>query len=659
MKKIVSKLLLGALTFSLVACSGGGSSTKTGKAGTSLEGLPEVNATTSYGEDPHTLDYVVTGHDTDTNVTTNLVDTLFENDRLGNIVPALAESHEASEDGLTHTFKIRKGVKWVTSTGEEYAELKAQDFVTGLQHATDFKSDTLWLVQSLIVNLDKYTKGEVSFDKVGVKATDDYTLVYTLTEPAPYFKSMTLYTILQPINKEFLEGKGSGCKLGAPNKNECGFGAVQPDSILYNGIFVLTALDSKSKIAYKKNPTYWDKDNVHFNTFTLVYSDGKDPYSQIKGFESGAYFSSALVPSWSDFDKYKTKYKDNYIVTPPNSTTYGTQLNFNRVATNWTNKNAKQLAQAEAAKHNKHFRLALQHAIDRVAYISQSTALDVAKDMVVNLNTFDEIVFNSKGESYERLVSAAYSKLVGKDVSLAYGTDPFLSSEAALAEIELAKKDGIVFPVILDMPVISNDSEVYLNRARSFKASVEKNTNGQIIIDLINKTKDEITQNLFREPDAAKRDYDINTFSGWGPDYSDPKTFADIYSANNGAMLQNMGLVGLGQDAKNDEILNKLGFVKYTEMIQAADKELKDLDKRYQLYAEAEAFLLAEALYLPFQMKARGYLVTRAVPFSGPRGAVGTAVQKYKYSSLQEDIVTKTQYAEAFQKWTNEKQAQQ
>lgn len=656
MKKTVSKLLLGALTFSLVACSGG--SGKSGNGGTSLNGLQEVNATTSYVEDPQTLDYVVTSHAPDNDVTTNLVDTLFENDRLGNIVPALAESYEASEDGLTYTFKIRKGVKWVTSTGEEYAELKAQDFVTGLQHAADFKSDTLWLVESLVVNLDKYVKGEVKFEEVGVKATDDYTLVYTLTEPAPYFKSMTLYTVLQPINKEFLEGKGPGCKLGAPNKKDCGFGAVQPDSILYNGIFILTTLDAKSKIAYKKNPTYWDKDNVHYNTFTLVYSDGKDPYSQIKGFESGAYFSSSLRPVWSDFDKYKTKYKDNYIVTPPNSTTFGTQLNYNRVATNWTNKNAEQLAQTEAAKHNKHFRLALQHAIDRVAYISQAAALDVAKDMVVNMNTADELVFNSKGESYEKLVSAAYSKLVGKEVSLAYGTDPFLSSEAALAEIELAKKDGIKFPVTLDMPVISNDDEVYLNRARSFKDSVEKNTNGQILVDLIQKTKDEVVQNLFREPDATKRDYDINTFSGWGPDYSDPKTFADIYSAKNGTMLRNMGLVGLGKDAKNDEILNKLGFVKYTELIETANKELKDFDKRYQLYAEAEAFLLSEGLYLPFQMQLRGYLVTRVVPFSGPRGSVGTAALKYKYSSLQEDIVTKTQYAEAFQKWTNEKQAQ-
>ena len=54
----------------------------------------------------------------------------------------------------------------------------------------------------------------------------------------PYFHSLTTYTVLYPINKEYLESKGNGCKLGAPNKKDCKFGSKELDSILYNGPFI-------------------------------------------------------------------------------------------------------------------------------------------------------------------------------------------------------------------------------------------------------------------------------------------------------------------------------------------------------------------------------------------------------------------------------------
>ena len=53
---------------------------------------------------------------------------------MGNLVPAVAEDWSVSKDGLTYTYKIRKGVKWYTSDGEEYAEVTAKDFVNGLKH---------------------------------------------------------------------------------------------------------------------------------------------------------------------------------------------------------------------------------------------------------------------------------------------------------------------------------------------------------------------------------------------------------------------------------------------------------------------------------------------------------------------------------------------
>ena len=99
-----------------------------------------------YSNDPDTLDYVNSNRATTSDVIANLVDGLLENDEYGNLVPSIAEDWTVSKDGLTYTYKLRKDAKWYTSDGEEYAEVKAQDFVTGLKHAADEKSEALPIV---------------------------------------------------------------------------------------------------------------------------------------------------------------------------------------------------------------------------------------------------------------------------------------------------------------------------------------------------------------------------------------------------------------------------------------------------------------------------------------------------------------------------------
>ena len=97
--------------------------------------------------------------------------------------PALAESWQVSPDGLTWTFKIREGVKWVTWEGEEYADVVAQDWVDAMKYV--FNPDNASRVANFaflaIKNGEEYFKGEVTdFEDVGVKAIDKYTLQYTL-----------------------------------------------------------------------------------------------------------------------------------------------------------------------------------------------------------------------------------------------------------------------------------------------------------------------------------------------------------------------------------------------------------------------------------------------------------------------------------------------
>ena len=92
-----------------------------------------------------------------------------------------------------------------TSEGEEYAAVKAQDFVTGLKYAADKKSDALYLVQESIKGLDAYVKGEIKdFSQVGIKALDEQTVQYTLNKPESFWNSKTTMGVLAPVNEEFL-----------------------------------------------------------------------------------------------------------------------------------------------------------------------------------------------------------------------------------------------------------------------------------------------------------------------------------------------------------------------------------------------------------------------------------------------------------------------
>ena len=181
MKKSLKKTLLGfvaALTLSSVVAPVASYAQEEGDL------VPEYKMT--YLGDPTSLDYTFSMRDINTNHTVNFVDGLYENDQFGNYIPAVAESHEVSEDGLTYTYKIRPGVMWVDMNGNEYAETTAHDFVTGLKHAVEAQSEMLPIVSSSIAGLQDYIDGKITdFEEVGVKAIDDYTLEYTLTKPEP------------------------------------------------------------------------------------------------------------------------------------------------------------------------------------------------------------------------------------------------------------------------------------------------------------------------------------------------------------------------------------------------------------------------------------------------------------------------------------------
>ena len=609
------------------------------------------------------LDYVVSDKNPDHEHTANFVDNLLENDPTGKLVPSLAQEWSSNDDKSVWTFKIKPGIKWVTSTGEEWPEeVTADDFVTGLRHGADFGSSTSWLLEGVIKGYSEYLASNLSDEewaKVGVKAVDPLTLEFTLEGPTPYFESMTTYSVMSPINKTFLESKGEGCKLGAPDPKKCDFGKVTPDAILYNGAYILEELTPKSQITWIANESFWDAEKVQVKNVKWIYDDGSDPYSAIKGFESGIYESAGLLASWGDYDKYLEKYKDNATISLPNANAFGIIMNMNRGSFEHTGyaKDEEQRKNTKNALQNEDFRKALRASYDAVAALGTNAPEEVAKAQIRNINNFPE-AGTSKNGTYFELVQKFYKEATGEDVDLSDGQYPWLSKEKALEHLAAAEKAGVKFPVHLDLLTIDTRKDL-VNKANSLAESIKENTDGKVIVHVNLRPQDTVVQIAFQLNDPKQADYDISTFSGWGPDFADPKSFAETYSAKHGPYLKNMGLGGVetneetGEETVLDEdIKEKIGMMEYTRMIEEADKIVDDMDARYEAYAKADAYLIEKAFFLPNSQQTRAQRVTKLEPFQTPFANYGDALLKLKGMVIRDEIVTVDEWNAALDAWT-------
>ena len=600
----------------------------------------------TFSGNPTTFNYLLDYYADNTSIITNLVDGLLENDSYGNLTPALAEDWSVSADGLTYTYKLRKDAKWYTADGEEYAPVKAQDFVTGIKYASDNKGQAMDLIQNSIKGLNDYVTGVTNdFSTVGVKALDDYTVEYTLTRPEPYWNSKTTNSILFPVNEEFLKSK------------EKEFGTLTPSSILYNGPYLLKDFTSKSSIEYVKNPHYYDHDKVTIEKVKLAYFDGSDQEMTIRNFESGAYSLAGVYPNSSNYAKTKEKYQDNIVYSLQDKTSWYFNFNVNRKAYNHTAKTTdEQKKSTQTAILNKNFRQALNFAIDRTAYSAQSNGQEAATKTL--RNTLVPPTFVQVGDkSFGEVVS---SKLVQygtewSGINLADAQDGYFNKEKAQAKFAEAKTEleaqGVTFPIHLDIPVDQTNKNA-VSGMNSLKQTLETVLGSDnVVIDVQQLSTDDFGNVAFLAPNPAARDYDLN-FDGWVGDYQDPSTYLDPFNAEDGFYLKIFGL-----DAKEDqELIKSLGLDTYTKLLKEADAENQDVAKRYEKYAEAQAWMIDNSLVMSTMSNGGTASVTKVTPFTRAYSLVGIKGDgnNYKYMRLQKDPVTKKQFDEAKAKWEEE-----
>ena len=146
-------------------------------------------------------------------------------------LPGAAESWDVSEDGLTYTFKIRQGAKW--SNGDP---LTAADFLWSLERFLDPETAAqyaymMWYVEGAEAFTTEVEGGKPknSFDTVGIKMLDEYTLEFKLNAPTPFFLELMAFYPMFPVSRRNIE------EAQAKYPNSWRREWLKPENIVCNG----------------------------------------------------------------------------------------------------------------------------------------------------------------------------------------------------------------------------------------------------------------------------------------------------------------------------------------------------------------------------------------------------------------------------------------
>lgn len=256
------------------------------KRGTPVEtGNKEQILHRAIGAEPSDLDpQIVTGLP-EALVVSALFEGLVESDPVTlEIIPAVAESWEVSEDGKTYTFHLRKNAKW--SNGDP---VTAQDFVFAYNRIL---SPSLGAAYAsflyLLEGAEDFNKKRLTdFKQVGVKALDDYTLELKLVNPTPYFLRTIVHHSWCPVHRKAI------LKHGAIDKR--GTGWMRGDEAISNGPFRLKKWLVSDVVMVEKNPYYWDNKQVPLKR--IHFYPMEDSNTEERAFRAGQLHITETVPS--------------------------------------------------------------------------------------------------------------------------------------------------------------------------------------------------------------------------------------------------------------------------------------------------------------------------------------------------------------------------
>lgn len=477
-KAVLALLMAGTMMLGVVGC---GSSSDTAGSGSATTGTESTGSDTAAAgssdmnvmlETPvESLDPQQATDGTSFEVIADYTDGLMQMDADGQAVPAIAESYDLSDDGLTYTFHIRSDAKWSNGT-----PVTAADFVFAWQRAVDpaVASEYAYMLSDIgqIKNAAEIIAGDMDKSELGVTAVDDTTLQVELNVPASYFLSLMYFPTFYPVNEEFF--------------NSCGDTfATSPETTLSNGAFILDSYEPAATAFHlTKNADYYDAGRVQLSG--LNYQVIQDSQQALMSYQTGALDTTLVngeqVDQVKDDPEFKTVGAGYLWYVSPNMDAVPELANLN-------------------------VRLALTMAIDRDAITG-----DVLKDGSAPTYTAvpPEFAAGPDGSDF----SADQEKFA--DVCTCDATSAADYWTKGLEELGITE-------LSLDMVVDADDAPQKV--AQVLKEQWETTLPG-ITVNLVVEPKKQRVQ------DMQDGNYQLG-LTRWGPDYADPMTYLGMWVSGN------------------------------------------------------------------------------------------------------------------------------
>ena len=511
----------------------------------------------------------------DSNLIGPSYDYLFAYNAEGQLVPHLATGYEISGDGLTYTIHIREGLSWVDSQGRKVADLTADDWVAAAQHQADVQD--CYTLSLYVKGMTEYLNGETTdFSTVGVKAVDTYTLEYTLLTPCTYFQTMFESIEFLPLCRSYFLSQG-----GAFGIAEYADASASPSYsyIPYCGQFLCTNVTEKNSVNYVLNESYWNAGNVSIKSIKLLYDDGSDTNRAYENFMNGVTVSMYLRASQLETAKANGDF-DKYVGTSDTGrATFLFWFNLNRqtyanmadgAAPSQKTDIEKEVSRA--AFQNVHFRLAVNHSIDRATYISQNVGEDLKSISIRNTMTPGtyvsleaDAVIEINGESVTFPAGTWYGEIVQAQLDAdafpvtvwdaenltTDGWDAWYDPELAAQELAVAIEELATLgyevtaqnPIVIDYPYVSYN-EVGQNQGYVLKTCIEEALGGLVRVDLLPVNDATEFLNVQNNTNCgAEINCDMGGLGAIGSDHGDPQCYTEaLLPYGDGYLTAKMGL---------------------------------------------------------------------------------------------------------------------
>lgn len=590
-KRLMSLMLVVGLvaTTVLSGCSGASKSSVTNK--------DEINV--CLGSEPQTLDPALNSAVDSGTVLAHLFSGLakWEQDDSGKAV-LVADAAEELVDGVenadgtvTYTYTLKDGLTWsdgvaVTAKDFEFAWNRAASVALAADYGYMFDVidgyDEVWA--------DDATGNE----KLNVKATDDKTLVVTLSNAVPYWNELLAFPCYYPVREDVVANESW---------------ATDPSTYVSNGAYTLTGWSHNSLITVTKNDNYIDASEVTMKTINFYLSD--DANNQLTNFQNGSWQLIDDVPT-NEIENLKKNYADEFVVAGQLGTYYVCWNINEELLPSTSTLTGTEKTEAEAEIRN-----AFSLLLDRnyvVEGIAQGGQVPASSFVAMGITEADGSEFYQNAgdsDSYDGYF----------DTSADAYADNCAAAVETLKKYYTYDESTKKFTDVPTLTYLYNTSEGHKAIGEYVQSTL---ANYGVNIQLENQ---EWATFLTTRKSG---DYSIAR-NGWLADYNDPITFLDMWttaSGNNDVQFgkgdnadvkaYSLDLTSYGYDLN---VTNGTWAETYDELISII-KSCTDDTVRYELMHKAEDMLMSTGCITPLYFYTDLYMVDDSVEgfFSTPLG---------------------------------------